>query len=110
MNIRTKLWTVVCCAFGAAALGAFSTAVNAQDDPPSKTVRFSDLNLENPAGAKVLYSRISAAAREVCVLSSGTDPILRTAAHACIEAAIDSAVRKVNAPTCLLYTSDAADE
>ncbi|HXA35741.1 MAG TPA: UrcA family protein [Steroidobacteraceae bacterium] len=109
MNSRTKLWTVVCCALGAAGLGAFSTAVNAEGDAPSKIVRFSDLNMENPAGAKVLYSRIRAAAREVCELSTGTDPILRTATHACVESAIDAAVKKVNAPTltALRFGSDA---
>lgn len=104
--IRTKLYTAICCAF--VALGAFSTSVEATEDVPSKTVRFNDLDITKTAGAKALYGRIRAAARDVCELSTGNDPIMRAALSACIETAIDKAVRKVNAPalTALRFGSD----
>ena len=96
-TIRTKLYAALCCAFGTGALYAHSSSAQA-DDVPSKTVLFADLDLTKPAGAKALYGRIRAAAHEVCDQSAGGDPILRPAVHACIDKAIDDAVRKVNAP------------
>ena len=65
---------------------------------PSKTVRFSDLDITKSEGAKVLYSRIRAAARDVCEMSTAGDPILRLAVKGCIEKAVDKAVKDVNAP------------
>jgi UrcA family protein len=96
-NIRTKLYAALCCAFGSGAVCAPSTSAQAQE-VQSKVVRFADLDITKPAGAKVLYGRIRAAAHEVCDQSAGSDPILRPAVHACIDKAIDDAVRKLNAP------------
>lgn len=97
-SIRTKIYTAISCVMGAAALGtALSTSVEAED-VPTKTVRFSDLDITKSDGAKVLYRRIRAAARDVCEFSAVTDPILRMANHACIEKAVDKAVKDVNAP------------
>jgi UrcA family protein len=97
-TIRTKIYTAISCVMGAMALStALSTSVKAED-APSKTVRFSDLDITKSDGAKVLYSRIRAAARNVCELSTGTDPILRGAIKGCIEKAVDKAVKDVNAP------------
>lgn len=96
-SVRTRIYTAVYCAFGIGALGAFSTSVNAEDQP-SQTVRFSDLDITKAEGAKVLFGRIHAAARNVCKHSAGGDPFLRLGEQSCIETAIDNAVRKVNAP------------
>ena len=97
-TIRTKIYTAISCVMGTAALcSALSTSVQAED-APSKTVRFHDLDITKSEGAKVLYSRIRAAARDVCEVSTGGDPILRPAMKACIEKAIDKAVKDVNAP------------
>jgi UrcA family protein len=97
-TIRTKVYTAISCVMGTAALcTALSTSVEAED-APSKTVRFSDLDITKSDGAKVLYSRIRAAARDVCELSTSTDPILRMATKGCIDKAVDKAVKDVNAP------------
>ena len=97
-TIRTKIYTAIACVMGTAALcSALSTSVEAED-VPSKTVRFSDLDITKSDGAKVLYSRIRAAAQDVCGLSAGTDPIQRMATKGCIEKAVDKAVKDVNAP------------
>ena len=97
-SIRTKIYTAISCVISTAALcTAISTSVKAED-VPSKTVRFSDLDITKSDGAKVLYSRIRAAARDVCELSTSTDPILRTAIKGCIDKAVDKAVKDVNAP------------
>jgi UrcA family protein len=95
-TIRTKICTTIACIMGTAALcTALSTSVEAED-VASKTVRFSDLDITKTDGAKALYSRIRGAARDVC--GSETDPILRLAIKACIDKAIDKAVKDVNAP------------
>jgi UrcA family protein len=97
-TIRTKIYTAISCVMGTAALGtALSTSVQAED-APHKTVRFKDLDITTPDGAKVLYSRIRAAARDVCDESIARDPILAAAIKACIDKAVDKAVKDVNAP------------
>jgi UrcA family protein len=97
-TIRTKIYTAISCVMGTAALcTALSTSV-AAEDAPSKTVRFNDLDITTSDGAKVLYSRIRDAARDVCGLSTGADPILKMAIKGCIEKAVDKAVKDVNAP------------
>ena len=97
--IRTKLYAAICCAVGSALMGALCTVAQAtEQDPPSKTVKFTDLNIQTPEGASVLYHRIRVAARDVCELSAGGDPIYMLAEGACINAAIDNAVKKINAP------------
>jgi UrcA family protein len=75
-----------------------SSSARAYDEatPMSKVVRFGDLDITKLAGAEVLYRRIQAAAQQVC-----DPPLSRTLAtaraqQACTQAAIDSAVRRVN--------------
>jgi UrcA family protein len=96
-TIRTRLYTAIYSVVGTAAICALSISVQAQN-LPTKTVRFSDLNITSQAGAKVLYSRIRAAAQEVCGRYAGSDPIMGSAVPACIEKAIDKAVKDVNSP------------
>jgi len=103
--IRTKIHAAIYCVLGTAALGALSTAAHAEDQPRSKTVKFADLDIQTPEGAKVLYHRIRVAARSVC---EERDPSFRDAEHRCVEKAIDQAVEKVNAPylSALRFGSD----
>ena len=97
-TIRTTLYTASYCALGAAVLCTLTTpAVASDQDVPTKTVRFDDLNVAKAAGAKVLYRRIQAAAQEVCPRSISRDLHLVEVQRACIEQAIDNAVRSVNA-------------
>lgn len=96
-NTRTKLYAAVCVLFGSAAVGAPWTAAHAEQPVAVKTVKFADLNLQTPEGAKTLYNRIRAAAKQVCD-ANDSDPILREAKPRCIDKAIDGAVRAVDAP------------
>jgi UrcA family protein len=59
---------------------------------PSKTVRFADLDIANPAGAAALYGRIRLAARSVC---RGEEFQF---VKACRVKAIDGAVLGVGSP------------
>jgi UrcA family protein len=95
-SIRLTLYTALCCAVGTAALGGLATAGAAEEDLQTKTVRFDDLDITKPAGAKVLYHRIQAAAFEVCRGLSSREFQLKAKDHACIEQAIDNAVRSVD--------------
>jgi UrcA family protein len=97
-TIRTKIYTAMSCLIVTAALGATLSAAARAEDVPTKTVRFSDLDINKSDGAKTLYARIHAAARDVCEKSTGTDPILRVAFKACVDTAVDKAVKDVNAP------------
>ena len=97
-TIRIKLYTAISCVMGTAALCSALSTSAAAEDVPTKTVRFHDLDITKSDGAKVLYSRIRAAARDVCEFSTGADPILRAAIKACMDKAIDKAVKDVNAP------------
>jgi UrcA family protein len=98
-TILTRFSNILLGAFCAAVLGALPAPGHAMTtDPAARTVRFADLDITRPAGAKVLYGRISAAAQEVCHLSHSRDLKLRQVEHACIEAAVDTAVKTINAP------------
>lgn len=110
MNIfRTQLCAALCgvvCSSGLFVLS--STAHASEEDARSKTVRFDDLKLDNPAGAKALYHRIRLAARQVCDQSESGDALMREVVHRCIDKAIDDAVLHVHAPllTTLRFGAD----
>ena len=68
-------------------------------DLHSEVVKYSDLNLTTPAGAKALYSRLRAAASRVCgELDGGMRIVDRRDLIACRAAALESAVQDVNMP------------
>jgi len=63
------------------------------------TVKYSDLNIASPEGAKTLYQRITKGAEQGC----GEQPEFRDlAAHgvwrSCVKDAVDHAVQRLNAP------------
>jgi UrcA family protein len=75
---------------------AWGTSSAMADEPlRTETVKFSDLNVDSPAGAQALYGRIHAAAKRVC---SETDPIMQPAAIACTDKAEAEAIVKLNRP------------
>ena len=82
-------------------------ATQAQDLSERRTERvtYSDLNIENTAGAKTLYRRIEAASRRVCATDdSGRMPLNeRSAYDACRTQAMESALRSINNPYLTAY-------
>jgi UrcA family protein len=99
--------------FLSAAVLAFGTS-QALADPPSHpsfeprvTVQFADLNVSTAAGVRVLYSRIVAAAYEVCSRGADWYPTEHWAQKDCLSATIDHVVAKLNLPilTALHFTS-----
>ena len=82
-----------------------ATAANADaltqssDAPPSRTVKFGDLDLTTQQGIATLHHRIAEAAREVCPDPDTKDLGQLVHAHACRTQAIERAVRAVGNPT-----------
>jgi UrcA family protein len=73
-------------------------AATALPTVPTVVVRYGDLDLSTPEGARVLYQRISVAAHEVCPVLITRDLALVGKNRACREAAIERAVNAVNSP------------
>jgi UrcA family protein len=98
-TLRTKLYTAIYCIIGTAAITALTMPAGADGlNPPSKTVKFDDLNIATPAGAKALYRRIQTAAVEVCPTQMYYTLRMEQAQRACVDHAIDNAVKSVNSP------------
>ncbi len=78
------------------AIGAHADEVDAT--LPTRTVHYSDLNLNTQAGTERLYNRIRNAAKQVC---GGVEPrqlAESTPAQNCMSQAIAASVRAVNNP------------
>lgn len=78
-------------------VGLFAAGQLPAAESYSVTVKYNDLNLETLAGARTLYGRISAAARNVCGYEgrSFTDQAFW---NGCYRGAIADAVAKVGSP------------
>ena len=76
-----------------------ATAVAHVDEAPSVTVRYHDLNLNNPEGIAHLYERIHAAAVVVCKSEEGPqleNRVFWSEWNACINHAVANAVHDVH--------------
>ena len=82
----------------AVAAVCFAAVTIAHADEAARTVRYSDLNLSTQAGAAVLYKRIRFAAEDVCGDVHSWQLAEAKAAKACVDRAIFTGVRSVNAP------------
>ncbi|MDB6083629.1 MAG: hypothetical protein JWN43_1510 [Gammaproteobacteria bacterium] len=96
-TIRTTLYSTLYCLCAATTLVALQTPASAADDAlPTRRVSYADLDISKPAGAKVLYRRIEAAAQEVCGMQRHNELATMGRNRACIEEAIAKAVTQVN--------------
>jgi UrcA family protein len=80
------------------AIGAVDSAQAASADAPTRTVRYSALNLSTYEGALALYGRIQAAAYRVCAADNKLNLDAMATARDCQEKVIAKAVRDVNSP------------
>lgn len=85
--------------FGLSASTSAIAASPSQFEDGSISVSFADLNIQNSAGAKVLYSRLRHASKSVCNLESFRElgSLARVAeAEACYSETLDEAVAKID--------------
>lgn len=66
--------------------------------PAQRAVGYSDLDITAAAGARALYGRLKAAARQVCFQLDGKAPVQRERYRACVAQAMSNAVASVNEP------------
>jgi UrcA family protein len=81
-----------------ASVAVVAHADEAANDVPARTVHYSDLDINTPAGAAVLYARIRNAAQQVCGDVDSRQLAVAVAAKACVNRAVYSSVRSVNSP------------
>lgn len=61
------------------------------------SVNYEDLNIQNRAGAEVLYRRLESAARHACGATDVRQPIdVRTERERCVAEKLETAVQSVN--------------
>lgn len=90
------LTTAIAAVLATSAGSAFAS--NAADSKTVNTiVRYSDLNLTNPEGAKAMLKRIKHAARQVCE-PAPEDALEYPDWRNCVAKATDGAVSRLNAP------------
>ena len=99
MNKITGLGIAAIVATGLALPLAGMAAAPSHIDNAAVKVSYSDLNINNEAGAKVLYSRLQSASQKVCGI--GSHNIVRSLtetrkAQACYEEALTSAIEKLD--------------
>ena len=100
-----KMKCVVSCSLLAILMGplsAVAATVQQSDDPPTRVVKFGDLDLTRSEEVAVLYSRISAAARRVCPLSVWSLQ-LQAESYECRHQAIARAIADVDSSTLTKY-------
>jgi UrcA family protein len=76
--------------------GAAPVQAAEQIDPLTKIVAYGDLNLETEAGAKVLYSRLRNAAKDVCEPMESRNLSRKNLWQSCFDNALTNAVVQVN--------------
>jgi UrcA family protein len=102
MSRRLTLKFVIPCtllAILAGPLCAVAAIVEQNDDPPTRVVKYGDLDLSRSEGAAALFSRINVAAREVCQPVNIWALKMLAQASECRHQAIAQAVADVNSST-----------
>jgi UrcA family protein len=99
---RTKL-TVLLTAL-AAGTAQVALADTVDPAPPSMHVHYSDIDLANSGGVKVLYQRLTTAASLVCApFGSGGELVRSKPYRACTHQAVSAAVADINSPMLTSY-------
>jgi UrcA family protein len=88
--LAAGLFAVICAAGGSQALAADAS------QPLTKIVKYGDLNLDSEQGAKVLYARLSGAAKEVCSPLESAELSVRHLWQSCFDNAMADAVGQID--------------
>ena len=91
----------------AAAFAPLAQASSPMWDIPQVEVSYGDLNLANPVGAEIMLRRLQSAAIQVCGGRAANREIRwRLDYQSCVRLAIETAVRKINAPLLTALNED----
>jgi UrcA family protein len=74
-------------------------------EPLKQVVNYGDLDLNQPQGIAILYSRVQAAAADVCAPLESVDMSRRAHLEPCIANATSRAVQSVNVPALTAYNA-----
>ena len=99
MKKRTGLSFLLAISFGLSLPLTALAASPSHIDTAKVNVSFADLNIDNAAGAKILYARLQRASQEVCGIGSNVDVRSLTEtrkARACYDKALSAAVEKID--------------
>ena len=115
MNVRQFRFNapgLVCASVLTLGCGLGAAGVAQADEAARITVSYADLNLAQPADARVLYRRLQRAAAGVCALSPARIELSRYAIwERCYNEALHRAVLQVDAPELLAnYAGDPTRE
>ena len=81
------------------ALGTAATSAASEPDAmPSRVLRYTEAELHDPQGARLLYARIRSTAGVVCAVHEGASLEQRLRHAACRKVAIDRAIAALHAP------------
>jgi UrcA family protein len=100
-QLSRRAWLLVGVAAGvlaAASAVAGPATAGASVDANAVRVSYRDLNLATDAGNRVLYQRITRAARQVCGVGDSRDLAVIAHSRACERNAVNEAVHAVNSP------------
>jgi UrcA family protein len=100
MNTSTQLPRILAATIFAALTCGIATVSFASDGTGAlqATVKYGDLNVSSTSGATTLYSRIRAAAENVCRPFNNRDFASQKLLAACVHKAMGDAVNEVNQP------------
>jgi UrcA family protein len=76
------------------------------DGPPQRVVSYADLNLDNSAGVKVLYRRLSQAARAVCQPMPSAPFLRKVELKRCERNAMNDAIATINNANLTAYYNE----
>jgi UrcA family protein len=106
MSRKPRIWinAAVLLLAGAWQYGAFASTPPGDEEVRRITVRFDDLNLEQPRGAAVLYRRVRLAAQQACGEPQRPGEAMISADwRACVAQAVERAVVTVDRPALTAY-------
>ena len=106
MSRKPKIWINAAVLLLAAVwqYPAFASTPPAGEDVRRVTVRFDDLNLEQPRGVAALYRRLRLAAQQACGEPQRPgEAIISPAWRACVAQAVERAVVTVDRPALTAY-------
>jgi UrcA family protein len=98
MKIRSSIRTLSLYALISAGVALSTTQVATAAQAAQVAVSYRDLNLNQPADARILYTRLQRAAESVCPAVSNAEVARYAAYQRCVSAALDTAVQQVGAP------------